>query len=373
VSTRALVLALACALLTCACGASSGLRIENSGRTVAVTKPVKTLDHVRGLDAVAFASDTHGWAAGTHAIIATTDAGRTWTQQYRGPADVRSLDFTDEHDGWAVAADTLLRTTDGGATWSPAGEPSGLLLVSIDFVSGTRGWGVAQAGVGSAPNPTGTVVQTTDGGESWSTLGPRAVDSICAAGGRTLFAGAGSRVLRSTDDGANWTTLFDATTSRHTWMEPTVQCAGRSSIWVLFLSDSAAGSQGYAAYTSSDSGASWRPVVVAPLLAGADPAFRGVVRLDAYPGPFDAVSANDAVFLGQCPACDPQHVMMLRTRDGGASWLRHVINGFVPTGLAFADAQHGWMTTRLSGYPERLSAILATTDGGRSWHPVFPA
>jgi hypothetical protein len=124
---------------------------------------------------------------------------------------------------------------------------------------------------------------------------------------------------------------------------------------------------------SSDAGASWRPVIVAPILAGSEPAFRGVARLDAYPGPFAAVTPSEAVFLGQCPACDPQHVMVLRTEDGGTRWQRHVIGGFVPTGLAFADADHGWMTTQLGGYPGRHSAILATTDGGRTWHPVYPA
>jgi len=365
------MLVLACSLVAAGCGASTGLRIENSGRTVRTVAPAGAQPHVRSLAAVAFVNDTHGWAAGRHAIIATADGGRTWTQQYRGPADVRSLDFTDERDGWAVAADSLLRTTDGGATWSLAGEPSGPVLVSVDFVSRTRGWGVTQVGDGSAPYSGGAVLQTTDGGKSWSSVGSEGVNSLCVSGG-TLIAGAGSRVLRSIDDGVTWTTLFDASTSRDTWMGATVQCAGPSSIWVLFLGGSAAGSQGYVAYTSPNAGASWRPVVVAPILAGSHPAFRDVVRLDAYPGPFDAMSAAEAVFLGQCPACDPQHVMVLRTEDGGANWQRHVIGGFVPTGVAFADARHGWMTTQL-GYPGRHAAILATSDGGRTWHRVFPA
>jgi photosystem II stability/assembly factor-like uncharacterized protein len=216
----------------------------------------------------------------------------------------------------------------------------------------------------------GTVVHTTDGGASWSVASPIAANSVCASGA-TLIAGSGSRVLKSTDDGATWTTLFDASSSRNQWMGATAQCAG-SSIWALFLGDSAAGSQGYAAYASADAGATWPPVVVAPILAGSDPAFHGVTQLDAYAGPFAAVTPSEAVFLGQCPACDPQHVTVLRTQDGGTSWERHVINGFVPTGLAFADAEHGWMTTQLAGYPGRHAAILATTDGGRSWHPVYP-
>jgi hypothetical protein len=133
------------------------------------------------------------------------------------------------------------------------------------------------------------------------------------------------------------------------------------------------GSQAYAAYTSSDGGVGWQPVVVAQALAGAHRGFPGVTALDAYSGPFAATSASHAVFLGQCPACDPQRVTVLRTANGGAAWQRHLIAGFVPTGLAFAGADHGWMTTRIGGIEATRSAILATTDGGRSWHPVYPS
>jgi photosystem II stability/assembly factor-like uncharacterized protein len=365
-SVRAAGLGIVCALVAAGCGGSSGLRVENSGRSVPVTTQAGAQPRVHSLDAIAFPSETHGWAAGQGAIIATSDGGRTWTQQYDGAAAIHSLDFTDERDGWAVAETSLLRTTDGGATWVKAGEPHGRVLTSVDFVSSSRGWGVAAE---AAAGPLlGDLVLTTDGGMTWSVVQRHAANSVCATG-TTLVAGAGSRVLRSTDGGSTWTPLFDA---GDTWMETTVQCAG-SSIWALFLGGGAAGSQGYAAYASADAGATWRPVVVAPILAGSDPAFHGVARLDNYPGPFAAVTPSQAVFLGQCPACDPQHVMVLRTEDGGSHWARHVIDGFAPTGLAFADAAHGWMTTQLGGYPGRHAAILATTDGGRSWHPVFPA
>jgi photosystem II stability/assembly factor-like uncharacterized protein len=366
----AVMLLLACALVASGCGASSGLRIENSGNTVRTTAPAGAGPRVRSLAAVAFVTDGRGWAAGTHAIIATADGGRTWTQQYRGPADIRSLDFSDDRDGWAVATTSLLRTTDGGSAWAPAGEPEGRVLTSVEFVSPTRGWGLA-AKAGAGQPFLGDLVSTADGGMTWSIVGHDVANSICVSN-RTLVAGAGSRVLRSTDGGATWTPLFDASTPREPWMGATVQCAGGSSIWALFLGGSAAGSQGYAAYTSSDAGASWRPVVVAPILAGSDPAFRGVARLDAYPGPFAAISAAEAVFLGQCPACDPQRVTVLRTQDGGAHWHRHVIGGFVPTGLAFADGDHGWMTTQLA-YPGRHAAILSTRDGGHTWRRVYPA
>lgn len=366
-SVRAVMVVLACALVAAGCGASSGLRIEDSGQTVRVTPATGTQPRVKSLAAVAFVSDTVGWAAGTHAIIATADGGRTWTRQYRGPADIRALDFTDERDGWAVGSTSLLRTTDGGTTWQPAGEPEGRFLTSVDFASPTQGWGVA-----SKPFPgslQGDVVHTADGGMTWSAVRRSAANSLCTSG-NALVAGSESRVLRSTDGGTSWTPLFDAATPHNPWMGAIVQCTG-SSIWALFQGNAAAGSQGYAAYSSSDAGKSWRPVVVAPILAGSDPAFHSVVRLDAYAGPFAAVTPSEAVFLGQCPACDPQHVMVLRTGDGGAHWQRHVINGFVPTGLAFADARHGWMTTQL-GYPGRHAAVLATSDSGRTWRRIYP-
>jgi photosystem II stability/assembly factor-like uncharacterized protein len=366
---RALTFALGCTLVASGCGAASGLRVENSGGTVAVTHPAGSAPRVKSLDAVAFPTATNGWAAGQGAIIATADGGRTWTEQYRGPADIRMLDFTDERSGWAVAAGTLLRTTDGGATWEEAGEPAGRVLTGVHFVSPMQGWGTAATGT-EAP-ALDDLVRTTDGGMTWSAVRPNGANSVCTSGS-TLIAGAGSQVLASSDEGATWTSLLDASNARTPWFGATVACAG-SSIWVLFQGGAAAGSQGYAAYASPDAGASWKPVVVAPILAGSDPAFHGVAQLDNYAGPFAAVTPAEAVFLGQCPACDPQHVMVLETEDGGSSWARHVINGFVPTGLAFADARHGWMTTQLGGYPGRHAAILATTDGGRTWHPVFPA
>ena len=131
------------ALLAAGCGASTGLQVANSGRTTPVSTPAATQPRVGRLDAVAFPSTTRGWAAGSGAIIATSDGGANWTRQYRGGADIRALDFIDTRHGWAVASHSLLRTSDGGASWSPAAEPQGLLLTSVDFVSADQGWGIA--------------------------------------------------------------------------------------------------------------------------------------------------------------------------------------------------------------------------------------
>ena len=161
-SARVVALGLACALVAAGCGESSGLRVENGSRPVHVTSPATPAPRVHSLAAVAFPTAANGWAAGKGAIIATTDGGRTWTEQYRGRADIRALDFTDDRDGWALSAASLLRTTDGGATWTEAGEAPGSLLTTVDFVSATQGWGIAaRAADGSL---VGDLVHTDDGG-----------------------------------------------------------------------------------------------------------------------------------------------------------------------------------------------------------------
>ena len=372
-SARVALIAVACALLAGGCGTSSGLQVEHGGSTTRIVKPAGAQPRVDGLDAVAFPSTSRGWAAGRGAIIATTDGGATWTQQYKGRANIRSLEFADDEHGWAVASTSLLRTADGGATWAPAGEPDGLVLTSVDFTSAEEGWGIAFRAHRIGGPALGALERTSDGGASWSIVKPHVADSICVSGGE-LVAGAGSKVRDSTDGGATWSTLLDAGSNViTTWFGATVECPDLRSIWVLFLDGAAASSQGYAAYTSADAGVAWTPVVVSPVLVGSDPAFANVTPLDAYPGPFAAVSASEAIFLGQCPACNPQHVTVLRTRDGGERWERRVVNGFYPTGLAFADRDHGWMTALIGGVEGRRSAILATTDGGHSWHPVYPS
>jgi photosystem II stability/assembly factor-like uncharacterized protein len=367
-----LALAVLACLLFAGCGASSGLRVENGGRKVRVTAPASGQPHVADLGPIAFADATHGWAGGRGAIIATADGGTTWARQYAGKADIRAFDFTDDVHGWAVADTALLRTSDGGATWNPAGEPAGMVLTQVDFTTSDQGWGVAvPSGQVGAP-VLGTLVRTADGGASWSVVRADFANSVCATG-PVVVAGAAATVLRSADGGATWSTVLDAHSSATPWLSAAVQCPDPRSIWALLQGGSAMGSQGYAAYASADAGGHWRPVVVSPQLTG-QPDFTGVTQLDSYPGPFDAVSSDKAVFLGQCPACSPQRVAVARTQDGGAHAIRSVVNGFAPTGgLSFGDAQHGWMTARLGGYPGRHPVILATTDGGRSWHPVYPS
>ena len=347
------VSAVAAALLTAGCGTSSGLHVESNGTTTPIVKPAGAQPQVDNLDAVAFPSTRDGWAAGRGAIIATADGGATWTQQYTGQADIRSLDFTDDRHGWAVASASLLRTVTAAPRWSPAGEPAGLIADRRRLRRPRRWLGRRTArgqGRGAGPGHAGRHhrrrLQLDASSRRHRRLGlpggwrpgrrrgihGAAVDRRRARHGAPCSTPAARRRPGSRRASSARTCSRSGCCSRAAG-PPAARPTPRTP-----------------APTGASAGSRWWS---SPMLVGSNSRFAGVTPLDSYSGPFAAVSASKAVFLGECPACDPQRVTVLRTHDGGTHWERSVVDGFAPTGLSFADAAHGWMT-----------AVIGGTEGG---------
>jgi photosystem II stability/assembly factor-like uncharacterized protein len=66
-----------------------------------------------------------------------------------------------------------------------------------------------------------------------------------------------------------------------------------------------------------------------------------------------------------------------RTRDGGAIWTRVELPAAMDS-MTFADANHGWAIVTIAPPPGPMAPptvqLMATSDGGDSWHPgVWPA
>lgn len=118
-----------------------------------------------GLDVVAFADTSHGWAGGD-GILAIADGGSTWDRQYWGPAGIVDLDALDASTVWAVGRDRLLRTTDGGDSWSLLAEPPGWWLTTVRFLDHDVGFGIA--GRMLLHGREFALFRTTDGGTTWA-------------------------------------------------------------------------------------------------------------------------------------------------------------------------------------------------------------
>ena len=266
--------------------------------------------------AIAFGDVDSGWAVRRGVtrpqatLLATTDAGRTWSEQSPGTRNARLLAVaaTDARHVWAVGEQRIkglggqgkglvLASADGGATWTRQRLPAGLVPFRAAFADARHGWLIA----GGASHFDYHVLATTDGGRHWRL-------SYSAPNGIALFG---------------------------------VAAAGPRRCWVVGYGEHP--QTGFAARTT-DGGRHWTPQAsVAPkgLLAVSFP--------DARSG--WAVGDDGTV---------------IATTDGGATWIaQDAGGGYQLTQVSFSDREHGWA---LIGH----QALLTTGDGGRSWSVVRP-
>lgn len=160
------------------------------------------------LTAVRFVDDKRGWAVGHDSVIlATTDGGDTWTQQFSAPAEQRPLLgvlFVDGRRGFAVGAyGAFYETTDGGAKWSARKITADDKHLNAIIDAGKETLLI----VGEA----GGILRSTDAGASWQVVPAPYKGSffgaIVARDGSVVAFGLRGRIYRSTDTGKSWTQI----------------------------------------------------------------------------------------------------------------------------------------------------------------------
>lgn len=163
------------------------------------------------LTSVYFADDKHGWAVGHDALIlATTDGGATWTEQYRDTereegSPFIDLWFKDKDNGLVVGAyGALLATSDGGKTWEDVSDrlenDDGFHLNAIAEVKDA---GLFVVGEG------GAMFRSADDGLTWEKVSGPYEGSLFGALGTQepkslLVYGLRGNMFRSGDFGNSW-------------------------------------------------------------------------------------------------------------------------------------------------------------------------
>ena len=347
----------------------------------------ETLPAIGPLSAVTFFDAEHGAAAGQDGtVLATTDGGQSWATTSVA-SDVAGLAHCDSADAWTVGYGGLVEaTTDGGATWRPLTRTTVGTYDGVAFADDDNGWAVGQNGVfgttdGGATwmprplppalsEPTGdasasewlTAVACPDvshawavgdqgtilryDGFSWQGQGSGvSVDllGVCAAGDLHAWAvGLDGTIVATTDGGSKW-----APQRSHSTRDlRAVAFADRLHGWAV-------GGQG-AILGTTNGGLTWKAQVcpsdyAACTLAGVawtDPSHACIVATGDGPYPWDSG-------------------VVLRTNNGGATWRLAATGLRSLSGVAFADARHGWATTD-SGAVD--AGVYATNDGGATWH-----
>lgn len=303
--------------------------------------PITYGDHFYGVD---FVGD-HGWVVGTYGtIIHTADGGRRWSRQRSSVAEpLFSVSFPTGQDGWAAGkGGVIVRTRDGGDSWTPQASGTKHLLSGIRFVDAQSGWAVGEWG---------TILHTADGGEHWETQ--RGGEDVVLNGVFLLDAARGwvvgekGTILFTEDGGATWSPRgegIDIEISERVRGEP-LRLKDLSLYAVHFTADLEGwivGIDGVMLHTA-DGGASWE---VLPRMSdrslfdvrvqggvgwavGNEGAF--LVSADGgrtWRGP-DPSPVPTTYWLYRADFLTPErgylvgaHGTLLRTEDGGASWVR---------------------------------------------------
>jgi photosystem II stability/assembly factor-like uncharacterized protein len=279
--------------------------------------------------AIVFTSDTAGIAAtSTGHLLSTTDGGNSWVDRATAPGKVNSLTVVAPGTVYAVGdASALLASTDGGVTWTPramTGAPGGLSLTGVSCTGTDLCVITTSAG--------DRILRTTDGGANASSVTP-STSPVFAAGfasaTRVVAAGAAGATVLSDDAGVTFSPVghsLDGVFSRLRVQAP-------QTVW-------ATGSVGRLA-RSTDGGASWANV---------------------------GVSTSENVIDAAFPTATTGYALddsgtVLRSDNGGSSWrLLDIGSNRRPNALASPNAN----TVLLFG----PRGILRSGDGGNQFDEV---
>ncbi len=293
---------------------------------------------------VSFADENNGLAAGLlEDILRTTDGGSTWKKREGIPQSFYLPTFLDvsfqrTHVGVCVGnAGIICQTTDAGKSWLElsSGHTTPAAIVGMTFVNAEVGIGVGHSG-GSVHIP--NVFRTTDGGATWS---------IQFLGGN-INSVAFSDFERATAVGAygDYGFIQQTTDQGVTWSRSQFQYTNYFMNEVHYadsINGMAVGNSGLI-FRTSDGGTTWQG-----LQSGTSIHLKGIHVIDA----------NTAIAVGG----DAQAPIILRTTDGGTIWqnvpilIRSGLNAvaFIGSSIGVAVGSGG--------------IIIRTNDGGISWIP----
>jgi photosystem II stability/assembly factor-like uncharacterized protein len=242
-----------------------------------------------------------GWAVGSNGVVlGTQDGGTSWrslTSFVTSGYNLDDVHFANANQGWAVGdRGRIVRSTDGGQTWAPL-YWSGLdgggdenytppNLHGIRFLDSQRGYAVGS---------NTTILRTLDGGDNWDVLFSPVAGSFNKTGwlnaSRGWIVGGAGIILGTVDGGDNWELLFSGTDENlnHVAVAP----AGPTglTVWVV-------GARG--TVLKSTNGLEFEPVDVG----------------------FPFATLESVAFLpnGQHGWIVGNNGLVLRTKDGGATW-----------------------------------------------------
>lgn len=298
------------------------------------------------LNALQFVDANNGWAVGDRGVIwHTSDGGTTWQQQQSTiTCNLSCVFFIDANRGWAVGGESrplqaatrgvILRTEDGGANWRVLPQAVLPRLAGVKFFDHERGIAFGDC---SSMSPSG-VFMTRDSGNTWQPLAADSPGSWLAGDFLDADLGAVAGLAGSL-----------ANLNRHRVVHSPLAASSQRAFRAMKLIAPTGGwavGDGGLIMTTHDAGRSWQT----------SPGELPATAADCFD--FCAVAiVSSHIWVAGSPGASIFH-----SPDNGQSWESLATGITTPLrALSFVDATHGWAVGDLGN-------ILATTDGGHTWH-----
>lgn len=315
------------------------LRTSNSGQNWS-----RTYHGIPGSTYSMFFIDSlKGWIVNSRGeIYKSTNGGTNWYEQkpvegYWSEGNVlRDIYFINQETGWATGGKSrIFRTTNGGNNWEKAFNTVVGKINSVKFINNNTGWVVSSSG---------NISKTINGGYTWMSQFSSVSSSLNALDFFDEFngvvAGASGVILRTTNSGLNWAQVNSNTVSIFSSID--LQPNGEG-----FVS----GNSGLILKTSNY-GQNW---VI--LSSGTNNNLKSI----------NITIGNNAWVVGDS--------VVLKTTDGGNSWITKIADTYLYSSVHFINTQTGWLTCteQISSPPfyYLTRRVFKTTNDGISWDAIY--
>jgi photosystem II stability/assembly factor-like uncharacterized protein len=298
-----------------------------------------------------YASDTNNIIAASTSgnVYITSNAGVNWTTVNVGSTGtIYQMKFINANTGYLCGSNGLFRyTTNGGLNWTGTNVPATGSLYNIS-VSGND---VIVSGLISSQD----IFKTTDNGNTWTVLNYANSGQITTAlaysmdkiGNTIITAGSFGIMMRSTNNGINWTCLsYNKTVANLT------DIYAQNGNGKIIITGVNSGTNDVITY-SNDGGVNWNS--------------SNYFATD-YVNNIDMLNANTGYICGR-------YGRFAKTTNGGISWdttlnANPVLSSYFCNGLDFINENTGWIAGGLPSIGGN-SRIWKTTNGGVNWTEQF--